>query len=316
MTCKEDTKEEIYDFFDNIDRYIKDGKSIEPTLTEVESFEDCSSFAETWGKSSGNDVMAKKLCNIFTSIYNKLKHGKANYKKDINYRKDFSFLNYWINWKKREGQFNESTCIDDFYTNIENHVLFILGFEFENTLIYDIDKYELNKMNKLYNLYEKYTKLNAVIDSTIDLDKESFLSLSTACCTDYNDANYTCNGGNNNDSKFCEKLKTFQSKYEGLQNKIDQNRPEYSDFFKSLSKCPNNKIISTAVTGSIVGLIPLLGVLYKFTPMGQMFRSKIGILNKDISNNDEEMIKMSLMEKENEPIRFHKGAYNIKYQSL
>ncbi|KMZ76882.1 hypothetical protein PVIIG_05692 [Plasmodium vivax India VII] len=57
-------------------------------------------------------------------------------------------------------------------------------------------------------------------------------------------------------------------------------------------------------------------ILYFFTPIGQMFRSKIGIINNNISNNDEEMTNISLIEQENEPINFQQGTYNIKYQSL
>ncbi|KMZ76709.1 hypothetical protein PVIIG_05708, partial [Plasmodium vivax India VII] len=116
---------------------------------------------------------------------------------------------------------------------------------------------------------------------------------------------------NNNNSKFCQELNKFESKYNELDGKVREQASELSDYFIRLSECPNTKIITTAVTGSIIGLIPLFGVLYKFTPMGQVIRSKIGIIN-----NDEEMTKMTLMEQENEPLRFKQGTYNIKYQSL
>ncbi|KMZ76590.1 hypothetical protein PVIIG_05973, partial [Plasmodium vivax India VII] len=108
----------------------------------------------------------------------------------------------------------------------------------------------------------------------------------------------------------------FKSKYDKLDENVVEKGSDVYDYFIKLSECPNNKIVTTAVTGTVVGLIPLLGVLYKFTPMGQMFRSKMGILNNNISNNDEDMTNMSLMEQENEPLRFQQGSYNIKYQSL
>ncbi|KMZ96416.1 hypothetical protein PVNG_05951, partial [Plasmodium vivax North Korean] len=129
--------------------------------------------------------------------------------------------------------------------------------------------------------------------------------------------NYICNDGNNiKNSKFCEKLNTFISKYKDLYTKVDNQGPEFSNNFIKLEECPNTKIITTAVTGTVVGLIPLLGVLYKFTPMGQVIRSKMGILNNDISNIDEDMTNISLMEQEKEPLKFQQGTYNIKYQSL
>ncbi|SCA81847.1 Plasmodium vivax Vir protein, putative [Plasmodium vivax] len=213
--------------------------------------------------------------------------------------------------------FNENTTVKDFYDYIGSHALSELNYDVSNTLIYDIDKDDLYKLNILYSLYEKYSKLNAITYDNLDQDKQSLYSHSTACCNDYNKAKYICNDDNkNNNSKFCDKLNDFKSKYDKLEEKVVQQGSEFSDYFIKLSVCPNNKIITTAVTGTVVGLIPLFGVLYKFTPMGQMFRSKMGILNNDISNNDEEMTNISLMEQETEPLRFKQGTYNIKYQSL
>ncbi|VUZ99728.1 PIR protein [Plasmodium vivax] len=188
-----------------------------------------------------------------------------------------NFLNYWLNSELSQPFFNEDNCISYVYNVMDSHLGSKPDYNSLDCQLYNINKVELNKMNKLYNFYKNYSKLNTIIDSNWKEKKIEILTLST---------------------QFVEP------------------RYDFSDYFIILSKCPNTKIISTAVTGTVVGLIPLMGVLYKFTPMGQMFRSKIGILNKDISNNDEEMIKMSLMEKENEPIRFQKGTYNIKYQSL
>ncbi|KMZ95081.1 hypothetical protein PVMG_05608 [Plasmodium vivax Mauritania I] len=257
-----------YDFFEKLENYINkaNGDQSEDASGDISS--NCENFSKTLESSFKNKQIAKNVCEELIKLYKSLNNIKAKSTRYNDYKNECGFFNYLVNFKLNKIRFNESVCIDYIYNGIESQ---FTGSDFYNMfddgVIYNITKDELDKMNILYNLYEKYTKLNAVIDSTIDLDKESFLSLSTACCTDYNDANYTCNGGNNNDSKFCEKLKTFQSKYEGLQNKIDQNRPEYSDFFKSLSKCPNNKIITTAVTGSIVGLIPLLGILYKVSEL-------------------------------------------------
>ncbi|SCA83375.1 Plasmodium vivax Vir protein, putative [Plasmodium vivax] len=316
MTNEKQKTEKVYDFFEEIGRYIIDGKSIEDTIPTGESSSDCDTFSEYWGSRSGNKVMAKYICDHLVSLYNYLSNKKAEYINDSNYQKDFAFLNYWINWKIY-GDFNENISAKNFYDNVESHALHNLQYYLTNTLIHDIDKDDLNKMNKLYNLYEKYSKLNAVIDNKLYLDKESFLSLSIACCTDYNYISYLCNDSNeNNNSIFCQKLKTFQTKYEQLHNNVGQKKPDFSDSLIKLSECPNNKIISTAVTVTVVGLIPLIGVLYKFTPMGQVLRSKMGILNNDISNNDEEMINMTLMKQENEPLKFQQGTYNIKYQSL
>ncbi|SCA60425.1 VIR protein [Plasmodium vivax] len=304
-------KEEVYDFFEKIHRYIINGKRIEDTISNGELFLECNLFANQWGQKRGKEELAKNVCNIFINIYKKLKNGNENYSRDIDYNNDFAFLNYWVNWKIHEGGINESNSVTDFYNHLDGHAPRELTLEFTNDFIYDINKNYLNKMNILYNLYENYSKLNAIEYTNQEQNKE-VLTLSTACCTDYIKVSYICNDDNKkNNLKFCEQLNTFISKHDALYAQVVARNPKYSDTFIKLSECPNNKIITTAVTGTVVGLIPLFGVLYKFTPMGQMFRSKKGILN-----NDEEMTKISLMEQENEHLKFQQGRYNIKYQSL
>ncbi|SCA82001.1 VIR protein [Plasmodium vivax] len=180
-----------------------------------------------------------------------------------------------------------------------------------------INNDKLNKMNKLFNLHKNYSKLNTIISSKSEQDKKEILTLSTQCCAHYSDVSYLCNGDNENKNpEFCKKLNDFKSKYDELNKKVDKPGPDFYDYFIKLSECPNNKIITTAVTGSIIGLIPLFGVLYKFTPMGQVFRSKIGIMNNDINNTDEDMTNISLMGQDSDNISSRQGTYNIKYQSL
>ncbi|CAI7723963.1 Plasmodium vivax Vir protein, putative [Plasmodium vivax] len=302
MNCSPD-----YDFFNNIDKYITEVKKIEnPTLPNT-SLVDCKHFSKQ--HDLGNIEKAEIMCNNFARINKLLEAIKTEVPNHC------KFLNYWFNSELSENWFSENNCISYVYNGLESHVQSNDEYNLLHCEYYDINKDELNKIKLLYSLYEKYTDISTILENKTSEDKKTLLSLSTACCPYYIDANYICNPTNNT-STFCKKLSNFRTQYEDLYQKFKAQRSDISDNFIKLEECPNTKIISTAVTGTVVGLIPLMGVLYKFTPMGQMFRSKIGILNKDISNNDEEMIKMSLMEKENEPIRFQKGTYNIKYQSL
>ncbi|SCA60342.1 Plasmodium vivax Vir protein, putative [Plasmodium vivax] len=317
MTRDQRKKEEDYDFFEKINRYIRDGKPIEDNIQFDKLSTDCNSFSEIWGKKIGNSEMAKNMCNIFINMYKELKKGKNNYTLDSEYNNDFAFLNYWVNWKIHEGGINESNPVTDFYNHIGSHAPSELILEFTNNLIYDINKDYLNKMNTLYNLYDNYSKLNAIDYAKTDQVKQQLLTLSTASCTHYNKAKYICNEDNRkNNLKFCDKLEAFESKYKDLYQIVDTKPSEISNNFIKLAECPNTKIIASSVIGSIVGLIPLFGVLYKFTPMGQVLRSKMGIINNDINNTEEDMTNISLMEQEKEPLKFQKGIYNIKYQSL
>ncbi|SCA60155.1 Plasmodium vivax Vir protein, putative [Plasmodium vivax] len=255
------------------------------------------------------------MCDRLIRIYKYLSNEIDDYRNDGNYKKDLAFLNYWINWKMHEGKFNQNTSVKDFIDHIESHNIILANLDIINPPIYDIEKNDLYKMNILYSLYEKYSKLNDIIKNKFEQHKQSLSTLSTACCLDYIKASYLCNDDNmNNNPIFCKKLDTFKLKHDALHTEVISKDSEYSDQFIKLSECHNNKIITTAVTGTVVGLIPLLGVLYKFTPMGQVLRSKMGILNNNISNTDEDTTNISLMEQENEPIKFQQGTYNIKYQ--
>ncbi|KMZ98954.1 hypothetical protein PVNG_05666 [Plasmodium vivax North Korean] len=256
-----------YKFFEEISRYIKEGKSIEHTILIDESIEGCNSFSVTWGKKLGNITLAKNICSIFISIYKKLKNENTDYINDSNYKNDFAFLNYWVNWKI-QGEFYQNKPLSEFYDYIEGQGLIDINLDIDNPLIYDIEKNDLYKMKILYSLYENYSKLNDIIENKFDEYKQSLSTLSTACCPEYNKASYICNDDNKEKNpKFCEKLRTFNSKYDILYQKVFAKGPPFSENFIKLSECHNNKIITSAVTGTVVGLIPLLGVLYKVSEL-------------------------------------------------
>ncbi|SCA81855.1 Plasmodium vivax Vir protein, putative [Plasmodium vivax] len=269
---------------------------------------DCDNFSTQY--SLGNIEKSKSLCNNFARLNQLLVAIKTN---EHNHCK---FLNYWFNSELSQTGFRVNKCIRDIHNGMDSQLVSSKEYISLNCELYNIKKDDLNKMNILYNLYENYSELKNITDDTSNLNKQSLFKHSCAFCPHYLEASYICNPGNSNSSIFCQKINDLKSKNDALYEKVHGERADISDNFVRLSECPNNKIITTAVTGSIIGLMPLLGVLYKFTPMVQVLRSKMGILNNDISKNDEEMIKMSLMDQENEQIPFQKKTYNIKYQSL
>ncbi|CAG9480144.1 unnamed protein product [Plasmodium vivax] len=311
MGCYPTIKDDSYDFFDVIENYINKANDAQYKDTDLQNFSDCDNFS-TVQSSFTNSTIAKRTCVEIVKLYKSLNSLKLNLTGANDYKNDSRFFNYWVNFKTSKSMIDESDCIKLIYNAIESQCVDDFNNMGDTTLIYDINKNDLNKMNILYSLYDNYTKLKAIEYKNAEQDKQQLLSLSTACCTDYIKASYMCNEENiNNNRKFCEKLTAFQSKYDKLYEEAVRKGSDYSKNFIRLSECGNNKIITTAATGSIVGLIPLFGILYKFTPMGQMFRSKKGILN-----NDEEMTKISSTEHDNEPLRFQQGSYNIKYESL
>ncbi|KMZ96373.1 hypothetical protein PVNG_06150 [Plasmodium vivax North Korean] len=259
-----------YDFFNNIDKYITEAKKIENPIPPNTPLANCDDFSTQ--HTLGNKEKAKSLCNSFAKLNQYLVNIKTSVLNPCN------FLNYWLNSELSQTWFSEDDCISFVYNGMDSQLFTNKEYSSLYCQLYNISKVELNKMNKLYNFYKNYSKLNTIIDSETEPNKQEILALSTQCCTDYNDVSYICNPGNNNNNnqKFCEKLNEYKSKYEELYQKVDAKPSEISNNFIKLSDCPNNKIISTAVTGSIIGLIPLVGVLYKVSELNIILRILYG----------------------------------------
>ncbi|KMZ82060.1 hypothetical protein PVIIG_06365 [Plasmodium vivax India VII] len=186
-------------------------------------------------KSNFKDITtAKTICEQFIKLYNSLTDCKTKSNTNPKYKKCSEFLNYWINFKLRKSIKNEDSTFCSVYNGLESQISGRDDFSTLLDFIYDINKDDLHKMNILYSLYENYSKLNDIIDSS-SVPKKQVLPHSTACCTDYIQAKYICNGGNNNSSTFCKKLGTFESEYEQLYQKFDEKRSQFSDNLIKLS---------------------------------------------------------------------------------
>ncbi|GAB69757.1 CYIR protein, partial [Plasmodium cynomolgi strain B] len=123
------------------------------------------------------------------------------------------------------------------------------------------------------------------------------------------------------DNKFCKQLKKFKTKYVELYNTLYGKSIECLNNFKRFSQCEKTNTMTTALIGTTVGLIPLLGGLYKvkeikFNPFRQLINSKKGKLTHDYRNNDDYIRNIILMDQESENISFKQGTYNIKYHSV
>ncbi|KMZ76775.1 hypothetical protein PVIIG_05887 [Plasmodium vivax India VII] len=268
---------EIYEFFDDVEYYIKIAKNAEGNvelskpdcIAALSAFEGkCDSFVKSSRTYITDEIGAKRICEQFIKLYYSLKdNNKCINKGDFDYNKCSKFLNYWINFKLRKSIKNGDSTFCNVYGHLDGQLTGNEKYNIYLGFIDDIDKDDLYKMNILYNLYVNYSELKTIINTTPQQLKRSLLPFSTECCTYYIQAKYICNDDNNKESMFCQKLKSFKSKYNDLYNKFDGKRSQFSDNLLKLEECPNNKIITTAVTGSIIGLIPLLGILYKVSEL-------------------------------------------------
>ncbi|KMZ96058.1 hypothetical protein PVNG_05947 [Plasmodium vivax North Korean] len=263
------TKNKHYEFFEKIEDYIEIAKSAESITSFSQAKSGCNSFVQASERYFTDKETAEIICNQFIKLYVSLNNVTCVQNLHPKYIKCSEFLNYWVNFKFRKIMHNEDYSVCDVYNGIEGQ---FWGNSDININIYDyinsINEDYLYKMNILYNLYQNYVELNAIDYKKPEQDKQKLLILSTACCTDYNKAKYICNGDNkDNNTKFCEKLRAFELKYDELDKNVIAQGYDFSNYFIKLSECRNNKIITTAVTGTVVGLIPLLGVLYKVSEL-------------------------------------------------
>ncbi|KMZ76946.1 hypothetical protein PVIIG_06176 [Plasmodium vivax India VII] len=296
----------LYEFFEDIENYIKISKSAENTdaLSIVPS--GCNSFMQTYGHYFNVQDRAKEICKEFIKLYNSLTDLNCNSNSDPNYKKCRNFLNFWVNFKLIGSMKNEDRSVSTVYDLLEGQTT-DRDFSTNLVCIHDINKNDFNKMNILYKLYKIYTDINSILENEGDMVKRTLLSYSSACCTDYLVANYLCNGENN---EFCTQLENFKTKYDLLYNTEIEKKPEYKNYFKKLSECDNNTML-TALIGTTVGLVPLL-----FTPLRQLINSKNGKFTQEHRNNDDEIRNIMLMDQGSEHISSQQGTYNIKYHSV
>ncbi|VVA00252.1 PIR protein, partial [Plasmodium vivax] len=257
MECSEDSREGNYVFFDNIESYIKYAEEAENTKIEGKVDKECGQFSKDWRSMFKTEEIAKNTCGHFMNLYKKFPSLKDN--NDPNYEKDYSFLNYWINMKIYINKNNENTCVQSFYRNIDAYVDQILTDYTSIVELYDIIKDDFNKINILYILYKNYYKLKSGLSTILETNKTSLLPYSNECYDTYKIAETMLN---DQDTTFNEKLTKFTSDYIKLYPKFEEKEKEFNIYFKRLSDKQIN-IITTSVFGSLVGLIPFMGILYK-----------------------------------------------------
>ncbi|KNA02421.1 hypothetical protein PVNG_05042 [Plasmodium vivax North Korean] len=297
-----------YDFFDKISEYIKHSDNVVSDGPKLDTGDDCNSFSEMYAK--GSNTVWKNICEQFIKLCKLLPYLNNN-KKDQNYRNDWNFLSYWLNFKLEENNLNGVICPYDFYSKMENYSTeTLLPLIYSSNLIYNIDNEHLSRMKVLYILHDNYVKLDTIINKSTPPNPESLLEYSSTCSDNYKRARYLCE---DKYRKFCEKLDSFKKNYEELFITAEGKGEQYTNNFKKLTEYDNSNIISTTLIGSAAGLIPLLGILYKFTPIGQVFNSQKRKLPKGHSNNIDEIMKTSLLNYENEQLNFNQEKYNIEY---
>ncbi|KMZ76613.1 hypothetical protein PVIIG_05457 [Plasmodium vivax India VII] len=264
--CTRGSKEGSYEFFENIKNYIDKVNEAERSSSSDGEFSECDDFSKAWESSFKDTQIAKNICKELIILYKSLNNSEPTSKCSNNNKEGCGFFNYWVNFKISKNMINGTYCIDEIYNGFESQCSHDFGVTLDVDIIYNINKDDLYKMNILYRLYKIYTDINGILENAGDMVIKKLSSLSTACCTDYLVANYMCNGGNDhniNHNQFCTQLNKFKATYEELYSRVNEKGIEYSKNFIELSECKNTNVMSTALIGTTVGLIPLMVGLYK-----------------------------------------------------
>ncbi|CAG9485500.1 unnamed protein product [Plasmodium vivax] len=319
MACSRSKKEENYDFFENVEAFIKYADGIKTTATESDVSADCTALLNGM-YSSGNRVIIRNICEDFLKPYKSLSTSQEVHQ---NYKE---FLNYWLNFRLDEDMHNENICVHDFYDDMENYCERTLENSVSLYVIYDMEQGELDKMNILYNLYYNYYKIfkngNIVCDG-----KSSCSQFTNNCLKYYGDGIIKC--PTIETDNFCRKLDQFRVNYEQLQKRTDISNNGYkpSDMESlptreqalylqgsALQNLKNIVIWAMYIMGPTVGLSVIFLYFYKYTSFGKRICSKI---NKkkiicDSINQETYFLQCNL---ENDNISCRKRPYNVRYHS-
>ncbi|SCA60557.1 hypothetical protein PVC01_000082500 [Plasmodium vivax] len=323
MACPEDPGN--YDFFNNIENYIKKEKEIQTADQLPQPLVDCKSFSQSTHKSYNSEIV-KGICEDFTKLYKSVANFKGDSTMISSNNNDWGFLNYWLNYKLKENKINENICIKTFYDSMEPHFSNNYNSPLSIKKIYDIQYDDYNNMKALYFLYEKYIKLHNILSPTTQQEYTGALDSSNDCFVDYIKAKAPCIDKH---SSYCEKLNNFKSTYEKLFSIQGSKKQEFNNNFKQLpedSKVSEllstilfdenfHSIVTIPLILSIFGLILLIFLFYKFTPFGQMLCSKKRKLTKKHIQNCNKIPNISLMDCENKHKNLYHNTYNIEYHA-
>ncbi|SCA83376.1 hypothetical protein PVT01_000016300 [Plasmodium vivax] len=179
MGCNPRIEDDSYDFFQNIDTYTQNSEAVFSHVSSAQSSTKCTSFSSRY--QPPNDKIAKDICEEFTKLYKSL----SPYNTKPNYKNDCLFLNYWINFRLMERNFNGIDCVKNFGNLMEADCTDTCGSASSLKFIYDIDKDNLYKMNKLYKLHEHISKMYNILIKRSNGEPNSSLTLSDESLENY-----------------------------------------------------------------------------------------------------------------------------------
>ncbi|SBT72702.1 PIR protein [Plasmodium ovale] len=283
-----------------------------------------------------------KMCIKFVYLIEKLLDRSIRPTSNDDY--DMDYLNYWLN-KEINRIDSNNICKKIFFQNLRSKNNKNANFRKLSSKIYDIKEDELKDMNTLYTLYKKYNEINKTINNG-NSNKKVIIEYANECVNKYTEVKGKCSG---HSTHFCKALNDFKEKYEKI-NLCNYNIADWGkkslpslegDQDALLEVCETttnrlddrseqrfNQIPEKAKEDSdgglksiTIGVVATLGIsfifliLYKFTSIEQLLRSRMNKNESVWQNIDEEMHEFTHTS-EHEHIKAGNTSYNIAYDSV
>ncbi|SBT83807.1 PIR protein [Plasmodium ovale] len=282
-----------------------------------------------------------KMCKTFVYLIEKLLDRSIRPTSNDDY--DMDYLNYWLN-KEINIIDSNNICKQNFFKNLRSKNNENANFRKLSGKIYDIKENEFKDMNTLYTLYKKYNEINKIINKG-NSNKEVIIQYANECVHKYTEVKGKCSGDS---THFCTALTSFKEKYEKINlcnyniagwgkkslpsledqdallqvcetttNRLDDRSEQHSNRIPDNAKEDSDggaKSITIGVV-STLGLSFIFLILYKFTSIEQLLRSRMDNNLRVWQNIDEEMNEFTHTS-EHEYINTGNTSYNIAYNSV
>ncbi|SBS92189.1 PIR Superfamily Protein [Plasmodium ovale curtisi] len=314
----------MYDFCRNSPYYNMVEKNI--SIKDVKETE-----ADKIGKvckTLSNDICSfenlpgEDICKKLLYMYKFLDKAQSFWKRPSTItNEDLYFLNYWLNVKLKSKNGSASLCINKFIEAIKS-----LGEDFmsrEKILVehlHVIDSRKMENMELLCELYDTKQKITDIMfdQDTTDDKKKLCPEHLQKCHEKYIEVMYNCRNGYND---FCNEMKHFERDYNILiENETDKSgNCESSEYFQLLDYDffveKQRRIMTIKILSSPLVLSFVIPLLYKYTPLGPLLRTKINVVKNGWMNPDKNTEELLLSSTDIEDNISDNVDYNIGYYS-
>ncbi|SBS89311.1 PIR protein [Plasmodium ovale] len=305
---------EIYSFFKDFTEYKKYEQGIKVILEGGHNVPQCDYFSSD-SRNIGTESV-KNICIKFMILYNIIDKQRGVQKKTVD-NKDFAYLNYWLNNLSKNTTSTNKITIEEFQRKVGG-VEGVFATVLLDDKLYDMNDEEFNNTNLLNKLLTIYSDIFQY-SHTIVKGNISCIKYFQECINAYKKCIIKCPV---DDTSFCKALKNFKEAYN--YNFLGEIGVSKDCHDVELLKLPTYEDVSGNKQITIVGTIlgPSFATLfssiflYKFTPLGQWIRAKMGTRNGTHSNlyKDSDQLLLNILDKEH--IKSEYNEFSISYDSI